>query len=58
MKLISSDDKSIAVIAPEIAGKAKKLKILDTNIEDDHNNSTTFIVIKRQQKATKSEQKK
>lgn len=44
-KLLSSNDKSIAVIAPELA--ADGLKILAKNIEDEHDNSTAFVVIKR-----------
>lgn len=43
-KLLSSNDKSIAVIAPELA--AEGLKILAKNIEDEHDNSTAFVVIK------------
>ncbi|MFH1218244.1 MAG: prephenate dehydratase [Candidatus Peregrinibacteria bacterium] len=44
-KLSRTTDKSIAVIAPQIS--ADSLKILANNIEDDPNNSTTFILIKK-----------
>lgn len=46
-KLLFSNDKSIAVIAPEIAANNPKLKISVKNIEDEHDNTTTFIVIRR-----------
>lgn len=57
-KLLSSNDKSVAVIAPELA--AEGLKILAKNIEDEHDNSTAFVVIKRgavDYKKSTSEQK-
>lgn len=44
-KLLSLQEKSLAVIAPETA--AKGLKIFARNIEDDHNNKTIFIVIRK-----------
>ncbi|MBI2634324.1 prephenate dehydratase [Candidatus Peregrinibacteria bacterium] len=40
-------DKSIAVIAPAIAAQKNHLKILAENIEDNKDNSTTFILIRR-----------
>lgn len=44
-KLFTSHDKTIAVIAQEIA--AQGLRILAKNIEDERGNKTTFIVIKK-----------
>lgn len=44
-KLLASHNKTIAVIAPEIA--AKGLKIFAKNIENELGNKTTFIVIKK-----------
>ncbi len=46
-RLISSNDKSLAVIAPELAGQESQLKIMDKTIEDEQNNSTTFIVVRK-----------
>lgn len=46
-KLINCTDKSVAVIAPDIAAKNPKLKILANNIEDQHDNATTFAIIKK-----------
>ncbi len=45
-KLLSGNDKSIAVIAPAIAAQNPKLKILATNIADEEDNVTTFVAIK------------
>lgn len=46
-KLLSSNDKSLAVIAPETALQNGKLKILAKNIEDEEANATTFVVIRQ-----------
>jgi len=46
-RLISSNDKSLAAIAPELAGQESQLKIMAKTIEDEQNNSTAFIVIKK-----------
>lgn len=47
-KLLNHNDKSIAVIAPEPAARSSsKLKILAKNIEDRHDNATTFAIIKK-----------
>lgn len=46
-KLINGTDKSIAVIAPDISAGNPKLKILAKNIEDQHDNATTFAIIKK-----------
>lgn len=46
-KLLQSNDKSIAVIAPAIAAHNAKLKILAENIADEEDNATTFIAIKK-----------
>lgn len=46
-KLLSTNDKSLAVIAPAIAAQDPKLKILATNIADEEDNATTFVAIKK-----------
>lgn len=46
-KLLSSNDKSLAVIASTIAAHDPKLKILATNIADEEDNATTFVAIKK-----------
>ncbi len=46
-KLIISNDKYMAVIAPDIAAKEENLKIIKANIHDSADNSTTFVVIKK-----------
>ncbi len=46
-RLISSNDKSLAAIAPELAGQESQLKIMAKTIEDEQNNSTTFIVVRK-----------
>lgn len=49
-KMITSGDKGIAVIAPEIAAENAGLKILGRKIQDDPENVTTFIVIQKTKK--------
>lgn len=57
-KLIFSNDKSLAVICSKQAAQAYNLKIIAENIEDDHTNSTNFIIIKKgDYKARNKEQK-
>lgn len=46
-KLLQSNDKSIAVIAPAIAAHDPKLKILTENIADKEDNATTFVAIEK-----------
>lgn len=46
-KLLINSDKSVAVIAPEIAAGNHGLKILAENIADEAENATTFVVIKK-----------
>lgn len=46
-KLLSSKDKSMAVIASIKAAENNGLKILAKNIEDSHDNHTRFLVIER-----------
>ena len=46
-KLLQSNDKSIAVIAPAIAAHDPKLKILAENVADEEDNATTFVAIKK-----------
>ncbi len=46
-KLVQTNDKSIAAIAPKIAATKQDLKILKSNIEDKKDNETTFIVIEK-----------
>jgi len=46
-KLLASRNKNLAVIASELVAKDPELKIMDANIEDEKNNETTFIVIKK-----------
>ena len=46
-KLLSSRNKSMAVIAPAITAENPELKMIANHIEDEHDNSTTFIQIKR-----------
>lgn len=46
-KLLQSNDKSIAVIAPAVAAHDPKLKILAENIADKEDNATTFVAIKK-----------
>ncbi len=53
-KLIVSKDKSIAVIASEVAAKNPNLKIATKNIEDEKNNITTFVFIKSEKKNKKA----
>jgi len=46
-KLVNENDKTFSVIAPEIAAKRGKLKVLKKNIEDKRSNSTIFLVIQK-----------
>jgi prephenate dehydratase/prephenate dehydrogenase len=46
-KLINSHDDSLAVIAPEIVATHPGVKTLATHIEDEQDNSTSFVVIKK-----------
>lgn len=46
-KLLQTNDKSIAVIAPAIAAQHPKLKIIAENIADKEDNATTFVAIKK-----------
>jgi len=55
-KLAQTNDKSVAVIAPEKAAKAYELKVLDRNIEDAPN-ETTFILIRSGSYTPTKEQK-
>lgn len=45
-KLLISKDKSIAVIAPKQAANRPHLKVLATNIEDNKENCTTFVIVR------------
>jgi len=49
-ELAKSRDKSVAVIASELAGKIYGLKILKRNIEDARHNTTRFLVMARKPK--------
>ncbi|MFH1284139.1 MAG: prephenate dehydratase [Candidatus Peregrinibacteria bacterium] len=44
-RLQNSSDKSIAVIAPEVAANQNGLRILAKNIEDKKDNATVFVII-------------
>lgn len=46
-KLINSRNRNMAVIASEIAAEDPVLKILHSNISDQKDNSTTFLLIKK-----------
>lgn len=46
-KLLRSMDTSLAVIAPALAVNDPKLKIITRNIEDEKENSTSFVVIEK-----------
>ncbi|MDA1060960.1 MAG: prephenate dehydratase [bacterium] len=46
-RVLTTNDKTTAVIAPYIAADDPNLRIIDKNIEDEEGNSTTFIVIRR-----------
>ncbi len=46
-KVLTQNDKHTAVVAPEIAACDPNLKIVDKNIEDEKDNSTTFVVIRK-----------
>lgn len=46
-KLLISQDKTLAVIASAFIVKNPELKIMDADIEDEQNNQTTFLVIRR-----------
>lgn len=49
-KLIATNNKTLAVIAPKQAAVDKNnLKILAENIEDENDNSTTFVAINREE---------
>ena len=54
--LIQQKHPFTAVIGPAEAAQSRKLKILARNIENDHSNQTTFIVIAQQgqKKGTKT----
>ncbi len=56
-KIITKNDKSCAAIAPKIAAEREKLKPLDENIEDEKNNSTSFIVVQKGRPTPKTVQK-
>lgn len=43
--LIASSENNSAAIASEVAAEIYKLRVLSKNIEDNHNNSTRFLVI-------------
>ena len=43
--LIASNENNSAAIASDVAADIYKLKVLSKNIEDNHNNSTRFLVI-------------
>lgn len=51
-KLLNSGNKSIAVIAPESAAEHPTLKIFSKNVQDEKDNSTTFIVINKGDKTS------
>ena len=51
-QLINLNDISVAAIAPEIAASRPELKIMETNIEDSKDNSTSFIVIRKGKSGT------
>ena len=61
-KLLTKNKTSVAVIASQDAGNRKELKILAKNIEDEKDNTTTFVVIKKgkapKPKATTNKQNK
>jgi len=46
-ELAQSGDKSVAVIASELAGKIYRLKTLKRNIEDADHNTTRFLIMAR-----------
>lgn len=56
-KIITKNDKSCAAIAPKIAAERENLKILKENIEDEKNNSTTFVVVQKGRPTSRSVQK-
>jgi len=43
--LIASSENNSAAIASEVAAEIYKLRVLSKNVEDNHNNSTRFLVI-------------
>ena len=57
-KMIDEGDKAIAVIAPETSLSKDQLKVYARNIEDEKDNSTSFLVIRKgPAKATSSSKK-
>lgn len=48
-QILRNGDTSLAAIAPAIAAQHRELKILAANIEDHHDNTTAFLVIKKGQ---------
>lgn len=55
-ELITSGNKTLAVIAPKAAVQDPNLKIIAENIEDDPTNETSFVLIKHQDQTLESKQ--
>jgi prephenate dehydratase len=49
---LAAQDTSYAAIGAEVAARANKLKILERNVEDNHDNMTRFILIAKKQSKT------
>ncbi|MSO72541.1 MAG: prephenate dehydratase [Rhodospirillaceae bacterium] len=52
MDVAKRGDKSVAAIAPKLAGEIYKLKVLAANIEDADHNTTRFLIMARAPVAT------
>jgi prephenate dehydratase/prephenate dehydrogenase len=53
-KIVTKNDKSCAAIAPKIAAEREKLQVLKENIEDEKDNSTSFVVVEKGHPTPKS----
>jgi prephenate dehydratase len=56
--VINKNEKSIAAIGPKTAGEKNSLKVIKEGIEDQKDNETTFVIIKKNSRTNRDKEQK